>query len=195
MARILSRLGPTRPTAGDDKRRRSGMMHRRRRGRGARNAARRTTWYGCNRRKKAFLSRQPQRTRAATETTTWSGRSWRRGVRMRCLWPREPKEKMLLRPAPQLPPQRTRLRLARALRRGCAPHGGRAVGAGLEKTQASGIDPTVSIIVVCFFPILFRRALDVSFSFSPSRTSAPIAPELAPTNALRVGVRDAVCSM
>jgi hypothetical protein len=34
--------------------------------------------------------------------------------------------------------------------------GGRAVGAGLEKTQASGVDPTVSsIVVVCILPNFF----------------------------------------
>jgi hypothetical protein len=40
---------------------------------------------------------------------------------MMCLWPLGPKEKMLFRPAPQLPPQRAQLRLARALRRWVFP--------------------------------------------------------------------------
>jgi hypothetical protein len=43
-----------------------------------------------------------------------------------CLWPLGPKEKMLFRPAPQLPPQRAQLRLARALRRWVFPARGGA---------------------------------------------------------------------
>jgi hypothetical protein len=43
-----------------------------------------------------------------------------------------------------------------------------------------------------FCPISFRRVPDVSFSFSPSRTSAPIALELVPTKALRAGAHDVV---
>jgi hypothetical protein len=72
----------------------------------------------------------------------------------RCLWPLGPKDKMLFRPMPQLPPQRARLRLARALRQWvCPARGGCVVSTGLEKTQASGVDPTVSsIVVVCVLP-------------------------------------------
>jgi hypothetical protein len=99
--------------------------------------------------RKPFSPDDPENT-GSNDGVVWS--ELEEGVRTRCLWPRGPKAKMLFRPAAQLPPRRGRLRLARALRLGCARHGRHAVGAGLEKTQASIVDPTVSIVVVCVLP-------------------------------------------
>jgi hypothetical protein len=53
----------------------------------------------------------------------------------RCLWPLGPKDKMLFRPMPQLPPQRARLRLARALRQWVCPARGGASSAQASKKR------------------------------------------------------------